>query len=183
MSLAKREKIMLAVLAGLAAVVGLYFLGDWYAKDVARLKSERDAKAADLQKVEEKVRDLANVEQKLAEARRLQEEYERLIPKDDELPQLLRDTANILTSAGVDLTTYTPGRPVPTAAAPDINQITVAISARGTYEKLLKMFQDLRAWHRLIGITNFSISRGGGSDTDPMLQCQFNMVVFFTVKR
>ena len=127
------------------------------------------------------MRNLKEVEQRLAEARQLQEEYERLVPKSDELPQLLRDTATMLTAAGVTLNSYIPGPAAP-AAVPELNQISVAITATGTYREIMKMFESLRSWRRLIGIKDFSITTGPGGGDDPPSSCRFNMVVFYANK-
>jgi len=174
-----REKILLLVLGVILAGVGGYYGGDWYLKDVARLSKDKAAKAADLERVEEKVRNLKEVELRLAEAKQLQEEYERLVPKSEELPQLLRDTATMLTTAGVTLDSFVPGKTAP-AVVPELNQLGVAVSTKGTYREILKMFESLRSWRRLIGIRDFSIGRGEGAD--PILACNFNMVVFYAKK-
>ncbi len=178
MTLVRRERILLLVLLVLVVGVGGWLGSEWYFKDVDKLKAEKAVKAADLQRVEEKVRDLAAIEQRLTEAKKLQEDYDRLVPRGQELPQLLRDTATMLEAAGVDLVSYTPGAVGPAPEVPELSQKIVAVSSRGTYAETLRMFDALRSARRLIGVKDFSLSRAGGGN-DPILNCQFNMVVFF----
>lgn len=172
---------MLIILAALVLGTGAYFATDWYLKDIRRLTALRAEKDADLKRVEEKVRDLASVEQKLLEARKLQEDYDRLVPGSEELPQLLRDTSTMLTTAGVKLTSFTPGGVSPSPQLPELNQLIVSVSTSGTYEEILKMFGALKSARRLIGVTNFTIG-GATAGNDPTLSCQFSMVVYFSGK-
>lgn len=183
MGLSRREKTAL-VLLGVVVGVGLGgYAADWYVKDLAKLRAEKAAKEADLRMVEEKVRNLANVEKRVAEAKKLQEDYERMIPKSEELPQLLRDMANMLTAAGVDLLAFRPGQSLPVNVDPALEQKIVSINIDGTYTQIMRMFETLRSAKRLIGIRDFSIRRGSGnneeSPRDPPLTCQFNMIVFY----
>ncbi|MGQ9779586.1 MAG: type 4a pilus biogenesis protein PilO [Bacillota bacterium] len=180
MSLSRRERIMLLVLLAAGLGMGLYYALNWYIKDLNRLSAEKAAKAEELRRVEEKCADLATVERKLAEARRLQADYEHLVPKDAELPQLLRDTATMMAAAGVELVSFTPGTPSSVPNMEGLNQLNVAVQTKGTYGEILKMFESLRSGRRLIGIKDFSVGGAKSGEADPELSCSFNMVVFFT---
>ncbi|MGE5527878.1 MAG: type 4a pilus biogenesis protein PilO [Patescibacteria group bacterium] len=184
MRMGRREWTIVAVVGVLAVLTAGYFGYQWYDRTYKALLAEKAAVTSELARVEQKVRDLAKVEQRLAEARRLQADYERLVPKTQELPQLLRDTYTLLSGAGAVLASFAPsqqGTPVPTA--PELNQLTVSVSARGTYPEILAMFGALRSWRRLLGVNSFSISRGSETeDNQPVLSCQFTMVVFYSGK-
>jgi len=180
MALGKNEKVLLGVLAGLGLAAGVYFAYNWYARTHAALIGQRDALASELNQVKEKVRNLAVTEERLKEARELQVSLERKVPTDEEVPQLLRDIAGMLTVAGVDLGSFRPGRPVP-SVLPEWNEIKVSISVTGTYSKLMAMFDRLRTARRLIGVTSCSFS-SGGSEANPVLTCSVSLSVYFTKK-
>lgn len=179
MALGKREKTLLLALVVVGAVAGIYYGYDWYARAKSEKVARRDALARELNMVKEKVRDLAAIEEKLRQAEQLQAELTRMVPQDEEIPQLLRDLATILTSAGVELNSFSPGRPGP-SPLPELNQIDVSISVTGTYREILAMFGRLMAARRLIGVKRFSIS--GGSGPDPELSCSVSLLVYCAKK-
>ena len=178
MALGKRDKMLLGVLAGMALAAGSYFAFDWYVKTHAALVNQRDALASELNQVMEKVRNMASIKQELAEARQLQEDLEQKVPADEEVPQLLRDLANMLNLAGVELKSFRPGRPAP-SVLPEWSQIKVTISVSGTYRELTTMFSNLQKARRLYGVASFSIN-GGGVEADPVLTCNMDLLVYCT---
>lgn len=179
LAIGKKEKTLLLVLAVFGMVAGLYYGYDWYARTKSEKVAKRDALVRELNMVKEKVRDLAAIEEKLRQAEQLQEDLRRMVPQEEEIPQLLRDLATMLTSAGVELNSFRPGRPGP-SPLPELSQIDVSISVKGTYRELLNMFSRLMAARRLIGVKSFSIS--GGSGPDPELSCSVNLSVYCAKK-
>ena len=179
LAVGKREKTLLLALLAFGALAGLYYGYDWYNRLRQEKMQKRDALVRELNMVKEKVRDLEAVEERLRQAQQLKEDLARMIPQEEEIPQLLRDLTTMLTSAGVKLNSFRPGRPGP-APLPELSQIDVSISVTGTYRELLDMFGRLMTARRLIGVKNFSISGGGG--LDPELSCSVNLSVYCAKK-
>ncbi|NLG83251.1 MAG: type 4a pilus biogenesis protein PilO [Firmicutes bacterium] len=178
-AIGKREKQLLLVLLVFGVVAGLYYGYDWYARIRREKVARRDALVREMNMVKEKVRDLAEVEEKLRQAEQLQEALQRMVPQEEEIPQLLRDLVTMLTSAGVELKSFQPGRPK-NSPLPELSQIDVNISVNGTYRELLAMFDRLMKARRLIGVKNFSIS--GGKGIDPDLSCSVSLSVYCAKK-
>lgn len=178
MALTQRDKTLLAVLAGMAVVAGLYYTVNWYTKTRAALVSQRDKLASELSHVREKVRNMAMTRQKLEEARQLQVDLERKVPPSEEVPQLLRDLADMMTAAGANLESFKPGRPAP-SSLPEWMEIKVSVNVSGTYRALALMFDNLQRAKRLIGVSKFDIN-GGGTEANPVLQCNLDLLVYCT---
>lgn len=177
MKISGQTTLIVLVLTGILLVAGGYFAYRWYDGNLSDLNGKLKTALADLNQVEKKVQDLGKIQERLRQAQELQAQYEEMIPGNDEIPQLLRDTYGILASSGVVLQNFTPDREgSQTITAPGLSQIGVAITAQGTYDKLLAMFDTLRSWRRLIGINSFNITtlQEGG------LQCQFSIVAFYS---
>ena len=172
-----RPQLILAVFIGLAAAVGIFFACRWYFKTLNVYRAELATVKSDLQRVKEKVRNLTVIRERLADYGRRVDEFERLIPKGMKKPQLVRDTYTMLTNTGVDMLSFASQASMPTPGVPGLNQFTVRISARGTYPELLRMFNTIRAWHRLIVIQNF------GLNGHPEMNCNFGIVVFFVAEK
>lgn len=178
MALAKREKMLAGVLAGMALAAGFYFAFAWYTKTLAALTSQRNALVLELNQVMAKVQNMAKIKQELEEAQKLQMDLEQKVPADEEVPQLLRDLTDMLNVAGVKLKSFRPGRPEP-SVLPEWNQIKLTVSVSGTYRELTAMFNNLQKARRLFGVASFSIS-GGGSGADPALSCNLDLLVYCT---
>lgn len=185
MTLNKKDMTILWGAVGVLVLFGLASLAYFYANDLKRLRAEKEAEAAKLAQVQAKVDDLSLLETKLMDVEALLEGFDRLVPAKKELPQLLRDMANILTRAGVDLREFSPDPTAsPVQAVPEFSQMVITVQTKGTYEQTKRMFADLRSWRRLIGIKDFSLKSESAKDSnyseaDPLLVCDFHVVVFF----
>lgn len=175
MALGKREQALLGVLAGIGLLAGLYFGYDAYSRKRAQLTAQRDALERELNMVKEKVRSLEVLERQLAESLMIQSDLERTVPKEEEIPQLLRDLADMMAASGVELLSFQPSRPTQ-SMLPELNEIRVNISTRGVYANIIGMFRRLRSARRMIGVKSFSLSGGGGAD--PVLSCSVNLSVY-----
>lgn len=180
MALGKREQALLGVFAGICLIAGLYFGYDAYSKKRAELTAQRDALERELAMVKEKVRSLETIERQLAEASKMQMDLERSVPKEEEIPQLLRDMADMLAMSRVELRSFNPSRPV-SSILPELNEIKVSIGTSGTYGQIIEMFRRLRSAPRLIGVKSFSLS-GGGQSANPVLNCSVQLSVYCTKK-
>lgn len=175
MALGKREQALLGVLAGIGLLAGLYFGYDAYSRKRAELTAQRNALERELNMVKEKVRSLEELERQLAESLLIQSDLERTVPKEEEIPQLLRDLADMMAVSGVELLSFQPSQPT-RSMLPELNEIRVNISTRGTYANIIEMFKRLRSARRMIGVKGFSLSGGGGED--PVLSCSVNLSVY-----
>ena len=152
----KNVKIALLALFVLAPIALFFFLFYQPNSDkIAGLAKNRDQLHQEIQDLKQKERDKPKL---LAEVAKVEEEFEeaaKMLPKDQEIPKLLKDISALGRNAGLDFLTFVP-RPVTPRDFYD--EIPVDIDIRGPYHSLGFFFDQVSKLDRIVSVTNTNMT-------------------------
>ena len=152
----KNVKIALLALFILAPIALFFFLFYQPNSDkIAGLAKNRDQLHQEIQDLKQKERDKPRL---LAEVAKVEEEFEeaaKMLPKDQEIPKLLKDISALGRNAGLDFLTFVP-RPVTPRDFYD--EIPVDIDIRGPYHSLGFFFDQVSKLDRIVSVTNTNMT-------------------------
>lgn len=179
--LERRVKVLLVLLIFILPAALYYFL---YLKpnleDIERLTASQTSLQAELDKVKRRAKDLPALE---AEVARVQDEfYEKaaLLPREKEIPQLLRDISSLGTNAGLDFLKF---RPLPSVPRDFYDDIPVTINVRGPYHSVGFFFDKVSKLERIVSVTNIRMSAPKFEGGEMLLNSDCQLVTYqFTGK-
>ncbi len=152
----KNVKVALLALFVLAPIALFFFLFYQPNSDkIAGLEKNRNQLQLEIQDLKQKERDKPKL---LAEVAKVEEEFEeaaQMLPKDQEIPKLLKDISALGRNAGLDFLTFVP-RPVTPKDFYD--EIPVDIDIRGPYHSLGFFFDQVSKLDRIVSVTNTNMT-------------------------
>ena len=152
-----KYKIILAVALLLLPVVIFYFTFFSLTNDkLANLERQKVSLEQKLKRVKEKARNRARLRQELNETIAVFEETAKLLPKEQEIPQLLKDISALGRNAGLDFLAFKPGQDRPKDF---YAEIPVNINVNGPYHNLGFFLDQVSKLDRIVTVDN--IKMGG----------------------
>ncbi|MEE4164919.1 MAG: type 4a pilus biogenesis protein PilO [Desulfocapsaceae bacterium] len=151
-----RVKVALLLLLVLAPVALFFFLFYQPNSDkIAVLEKNRDKLQQEIIDLKQKERDKPKL---LAQVAQIEEEFQeaaKMLPKDQEIPKLLKDISALGRNAGLDFLTFVP-RPVTPKDFYD--EIPVDIDIRGPYHSMGFFFDQVSKLDRIVSVTNTNMT-------------------------
>lgn len=150
-----RVKIVIAVLVMLLPIVIFYVA--FYQPNVTKIKSleGQSAKLADeIKNLREKERNLPMIKEQVA---KIEEEFDRaaqMLPKEQEIPSLLKDISALGQNAGLDFLTFVPRPEIPKDY---YNEIPVDITIRGPYHSVGFFFDQISKLDRIVSVSEIKM--------------------------
>jgi type IV pilus assembly protein PilO len=154
--LAPKIKIGIAVVLTLLPVVAFYFL--FYQPNIEKIDSleqQVTTLTREVKEVEKKAADLPRFEKEFEEAMVVFEETSALLPKDKEIPKLLKDISALGRSAGLDFLTFKPQADVPKDF---YAEIPISINVKGPYHNMGFFFDQVSKLERIVSVSNIKMS-------------------------
>ncbi len=150
-------KVILAVVLLLLPVVIFYFaFFQSNVKKLAGLNSQKVSLETRLRAVKKKAQNRARLQQELNEVIATFEETSKLLPKEQEIPQLLKDISSLGRNAGLDFLSFKPGADVPKDF---YAEIPVSINVNGPYHNMGFFLDQVSKLDRIVTVDN--IKMGG----------------------
>jgi type IV pilus assembly protein PilO len=154
--LERKIKLLLLVLIFAIPAVAYYFLFlDPNMKEIDQLTGQKNNLEQELQKIKTRARDLPKLQAELA---RVQIEFDKksaLLPREKEIPKLLRDISALGTNAGLDFLQF---KPLPSVPRDFYNDVPVSINVRGPYHSVGSFFDRVSKLERIVSVTNIRMS-------------------------
>ena len=148
----KKVKVAVLVLILLAPVALFFFLFFQPNSDkITNLEGQRTKLQKEIQDLKQKER---NKPKLLAQVAKVQEEFDeatRMLPKEKEIPQLLKDISALGRNAGLDFLTFAPRSVTPKDF---YDEIPVDINIRGPYHSMGFFFDQVSKLDRIVSVTN-----------------------------
>ena len=152
----KNVKIGLLALLVLAPIALFFFLFYQPNSDkIAGLAKNRDQLQREIQDLKQKERDKPMLVAQVAKVEEEFEEAAKMLPKDQEIPKLLKDISALGRNAGLDFLTFVP-RPVTPRDFYD--EIPVDIDIRGPYHSMGFCFDQVSKLDRIVSVTNTNMT-------------------------
>lgn len=179
--LEKKFKILLAVLVFVlpAVLFHFVFLSPNFEK-IERLENKQQQLNAQLRKVQNRAKDLPKLEAELAQVQREFEDKSMLLPKEKEIPQLLRDISSLGRHAGLDFIQF---KPMPSVPKDFYAEIPVSINVRGPYHNVGAFFDRVSKLERIVSVSNVKMSSPKRESDEMLLNSDCRLVTYqFTNK-
>ena len=174
--LAPKIKLGIAAVVVLLPLVVFFFA--FYqskSKEIDSLASKKSSLEKELKDVKTKAADLAKFEKELEEARLLFEATSILLPKDKEIPKLLKDISSLGRSAGLDFLTF---KPLADTPKDFYAEIPVTINVRGPYHNMGYFFDQVSKLERIVSVTNVKMSSPKREGTEMFLTSDCTLVTY-----
>ncbi len=159
--LESKIKIILAVGLFLLPLLIFYFvIFKPNLDELDRLDKQKIALEKKLEQVRQKARNRERLQKELEETMVVFEQTSKLLPKEQEIPQLLRDISALGRNAGLDFLAFKPGadRPKDFYA-----EIPVSINLKGPYHNLGFFLDQVSKLDRIVTVDNIKM---GGPQMD-----------------
>ena len=178
----KKIKIAIAVLMIIAPVALFYFLYfQSSSKEIVRLEANRDKLQDEIQDLREKER---NKPQLMAQVAKIEEEFEtaaQMLPKQKEIPKLLKDISALGRNAGLDFLTFVPRPDIPKDF---YSEVPVDITVRGPYHSMGFFLDQVSKLDRIVSVSNINLTNPKREQGEMLLNSQCQLVTYiFTNKK
>ena len=134
-------------------VIGLFFfvLYEPNQEEINRLVQRRSVANSELSKVRKAAQDLPKHKKELEEVRLQFDTTSTLLPKSQEIPNLLRDISDLGRNSGLDFISFTPGQEAPKDF---YAEIPIDIKIRGSYHNLGLFLDKVSKLERIVTVNN-----------------------------
>jgi Tfp pilus assembly protein PilO len=191
----QRRWVVIAAVAVVVILAGGWFLLVKSEKSkVTDLNAQRDAQLATNQSLLTQITALQAQQKQLPQQQLILEKFSTLVPETAAEPTLIRQLTAAAKSAGIDLTTITPGSPAqmgasaqasqtlgaaPTASAGTLYGLPLALNVSGSYANIESFLNALERLPRALVVSKFSLTptttEGGATELTTSLDAS----VFF----
>ena len=174
--LAPKLKVAITAIILLIPVVIFYFL--YYqpkAEKIASLDNQTVQLKQQVQEAKSKAANKEKFEKELAEAQLKFEETAVLLPKDSEIPKLLKDISALGRNAGLDFLSFKPLADVPKDF---YAELPVSINVRGPYHNMGFFFDQVSKLERIVSVTNIKMSSPKKEGGEMLLQSDCKLVTY-----
>ncbi len=161
----KIEKLKLIyrilILVGLIVLMGGLYVWQVHVpktKSIAQLKTQNVALSKKIDEAKQKSQNLAKFEDDMAQVQNQYKEALTLLPKKEEIPNLLRNITELGAACNLDFKSFSPS----TGAAKGMyTEISASISISGRYHDILLFFDRVGKMKRIVNIKGVSFSPQG----------------------
>lgn len=160
-------KIVIALVLIIAPIALFYFL--MYSPNVKKIQgltTQKNNLIAEIDKAKKAASELENVKTSIAETEALFKETATLLPKDKEIPALLRNISDLGKGAGLDFLSFRPG---PEAPKDFYAEIPIEIQINGPYHNLGFFLDQVSKLERIVTVDNIQMGSGRKEGTEMLL--------------
>jgi len=177
-----RVKLGIAALLVILPMAVFYFVVFQPKQErISGLEKDSAALAEDIRKLQQRER---NMPQIVAEVEKIEEEFDRaaqMLPKEQEIPSLLKDISALGQNAGLDFLSFVPK---PENPRDYYNEIPVDITIRGPYHSVGYFFDQISKLDRIVSVSNIKMGSPQKVTGEMLLDsnCQLMTYRFTNVK-
>jgi type IV pilus assembly protein PilO len=171
-------RIKLAITVGIILLPLIIFYFSYYqksAKNIENLNKQKVTLAKQIQTVKLKAADLEKFEKELKDAEEQFLASAALLPKEKEIPKLLKDISALGRNAGLDFLTFKPLADIPKDF---YAEIPVTINVRGPYHNMGYFFDQVSKLTRIVSVTNVKMSAPTKEGGEMLLNSDCKLVTY-----
>lgn len=172
------SRIKLGITAGIILLPLVIFYFSYYqakTEKIATLGQEKVTIAKQLHEVKAKAADLTKFQKEMAEAEAQFLETAALLPKEKEIPKLLKDISALGRNAGLDFLTFKPLADIPKDF---YAEIPVTINVRGPYHNMGFFFDQVSKLERIVSVSNIKMSSPKKEGGEMLLNSDCTLVTY-----
>ena len=171
-------RIKLGITVGIILLPLVIFYFSYYqqkAEKIQNLNQKKVSLTQQLKTVKLKASNLAKFEEELQEAENIFLESAVLLPKEKEIPKLLKDISALGRNAGLDFLTFRPLADIPKDF---YAEIPVTINVRGPYHNMGFFFDQVSKLARIVSVTNVKMSSPKKEGGEMLLNSDCQLVTY-----
>jgi type IV pilus assembly protein PilO len=171
-------RIKLGITVGIIMLPLVIFYFSYYqqkAEKIQNLDQQKVALNKQIQTVKLQAANLAKFEEELKEAEMQFLETAALLPKEKEIPKLLKDISALGRNAGLDFLTFKPLADIPRDF---YAEIPVKINVRGPYHNMGYFFDQVSKLTRIVSVTNVKMSSPKKEGGEMLLSSDCQLVTY-----
>ena len=171
-------KIKLAITLGIIVLPLVIFYFAYFqqkAEKIQNLNKQKETLAQQIKEVKIKTANLAKFEKEMAEAENLFLEASALLPREKEIPKLLKDISALGRNAGLDFLTFKPLADIPKDF---YAEIPVTINVRGPYHNMGFFFDQVSKLERIVSVSNVKMSSPKKEGGEMLLNSDCRLVTY-----
>ena len=176
-----KVKVLLVLILFALPAAAFYFLFlQPNLEEIDKLNVSKAKLETELRNVKIKARDLPKLEAELAATQQIFDEKSVLLPKEKEIPQLLRDISSLGRNAGLDFLKFKPGANVPKDF---YDEIPITVNVRGPYHNVGFFFDQVSKLERIVTVSNINISSPQREGGEMLLKSDCQLVTYMFTNR
>jgi type IV pilus assembly protein PilO len=171
-------RIKLAIVVGIVLLPLVVFYFTYYQqkdKKIQSLNQQKVSLAQQIKEVKLKASDLAKFEKEMADAENQFLEMAALLPKEKEIPKLLKDISALGQNVGLDFLTFKPLADIPKDF---YAEIPVTINVRGPYHNMGSFFDQVSKLERIVSVSNVKMSSPKKEGGEMLLNSDCKLVTY-----
>jgi type IV pilus assembly protein PilO len=171
----KKKILALCAIFLLPSALCYFFLFQPNFDKIEKLEKQVQASTAELQKVRKAASNLAHHEQELQKAKEAFELTSILLPKSQEIPDLLRNISDLGKHSGLDFLSFVPGAEVPKDF---YAEIPIDIKIRGPYHNLGLFLDKVSKLERIVTVNNIRTEKIDQEGSEIMLTSSCRLLTY-----
>jgi type IV pilus assembly protein PilO len=171
-------KVKWAVVAAAFLVPALLFFFLFFkpqSEKIAALEKQVASATAELNKVKRTARDLPRHKKEFAAIQQQFEAMAVLLPKSQEIPDLLRNISDLGKGAGLDFLTFVPGQETPKDF---YAEIPIDITIVGPYHNLGSFLDNVSKLERIVTVNNITMGNPKEDGTEMLLNSSCRLITY-----
>jgi len=174
--LAPKFKLAIAVLIALIPLIIFYlaYYRPHDQKEQILVKQKADLEV-EIRNVKQKASNLVKFKKELDEANDLFVQTSALLPREKEIPKLLKDISALGRNAGLDFLTF---KPEPDNPKDFYAEIPVTINVRGPYHNMGFFFDQVSKLERIVTVSNVKMSSPKKEGGEMLLDSDCRLVTY-----
>lgn len=175
-SFSQKNKVI-ALASVLIVFVGVFYFLFFQPnyEEIGNLTTKVAAASEELKKVRKVARDLPVYQKELEEVRSKFEATSVLLPKSQEIPNLLRNISDLGRNAGLDFLSFTPGQEIPKDF---YAEIPIDIQIKGPYHNLGVFLDKVSKLERIVTVNNIKTDKVDQEKNEVSLNSSCRLVTY-----
>ncbi len=160
------------------ALLGLLFYFAFFqqkAKQIDALERNVESLESELKIARIQAAGLEQLEEKVAKTEEKFLTLSALLPKEKEIPQLLKDISALGRAAGLDFNTFRPEAEIPQDF---YKKIPITIKVRGPYHNMGYFFDQVSKLKRIVSVTNVRMGSPERDSSEMLLQSDCRLLTY-----
>ncbi len=171
-----KVKLLIVVLIVLIPAA-VFFLSFYQPKTetINNLIAQKKKVESEIQEVKIKAASMKKFEEQLQLAELEFQKTSALLPKEKEIPQLLKDISALGRTAGLDFNTF---KPLPDVPKDFYTEIPISINVRGPYHNMGFFFDQVSKLERIVSVTNIKMSSPQREGSEMLLKSDCKLLTY-----
>ncbi len=172
------KNIKIAIAAGvIIGLLALFYFVIYSPKqeEIDKLTTTQKSLKSDVDKAEQAASNLPHHKEELAIAQKKFEEISVILPKEQEIPDLLRNISDLGKRAGLDFVSFKPGKEVPKDF---YAEIPISIQLLGPYHNIGYFLGKVSMMERLVTVDNIKMSSPKEVEGEMLLNSSCNLLTY-----